>query len=282
VTPSPLEPRPRSWRDRLGSALLREPLFAFFLIGMAVFGVDSALRGERRTIRVTPSVRHEVAQSLESRLGRPPESAELEAGVEQWKEEEALYREGLRTGQLEQDGVIRAHVAAKLLAIARERDVFAEPTEAELRDFLERHRKTYTFAPTFDFDQVFIAETRSDARAGAERVLSTLRAGASPEGLGDWFPRGHSFRQMTKSDVSTLFGAEAAREMPGYAAGDWNLVSGPRGFYALRLLHSDRGEPDFAKLRPSLALALEAEQRDNAARAYARLIMAHYRFTSSE
>jgi hypothetical protein len=261
--------------------LLREPLVYFILVGALIFGVDGALRRDVETIRITPSVREEITRTLRVRLARSPEPNELQAELENWKQEQALYREGAKMGLLNGDPVVRAHIATKLLQIAAERNVLPPPTDAELRNYLDLHRSKYTSDPTFDFEQVFISHTRTDARAHAEEVLSALRGGASPEGLGDWFPRGTQFHRESVSDIFLLLGDQAAKELPGYAAGEWNLVPGPRGFHAVRVTGVDRGEPDFEKLRPALALAVDAERRDTAAQAFAREVESRYRFVES-
>jgi peptidyl-prolyl cis-trans isomerase C len=262
--------------------LLREPLVYFVLVGALIFGVDGALRRDIERIRITPSVRDEIARSLQVRLGRPPEVGERQSDLERWKQQQALYREGLKMGLLDGDPVVIARIASKLLQIARERDVLPEATDAELRDYLERHRSAYTLAPTFEFEQVFLSQAQSNARARAEQVLSRLRAGASPEGLGDWFPRGNRFSRESLSDVSMLLGEQAAKELPGYVVGEWNLVPGPRGFHAVRVTGVDGGEPDFDRLRPALVLALEAERRESAAQAFAREVEGRYRFVDSQ
>jgi hypothetical protein len=272
---------PRPGLFAFARASLREPLVYFVLVGALIFGIDGGLRRSIERIRITPSVHDDIARSLRVRLGRPPQAQELEAEFEHWKQEQALYREGLKMGLLDGDPVVRAHIASKLLQIARERDVLPQATDAELQDYLERHRNTYTLPPTFDFEQVFISQTEENARARAERVLSKLRGGASPEGLGDWFPRGNRFSRETSSDVSMLLGEQAAKELPGYVVGEWNLVLGPRGFHAVRVTGVDRGEPDFERLRPALILALEAERRESAAQTFAREIEGRYRFVDS-
>jgi hypothetical protein len=264
------------------ASLFREPLVYFILLGAAIFAVDGALRRDTDTIRITPSVREGIAQSLQIRLGRPANPAEEQAELDLWKQEQALYREGVKMGLLDEDPSVRAHVAAKLLQIAREREVLPPASDAELRDFLERHRQAYTLPPTFDFDHVFFSPARADARAQAERALSELRGGASTEGLGDWFPRGNRFSGESLADVALLLGDDAAKAMPGYAVGEWNLVQGPGGFHLVRVTAVDRGEPDFATLRQALTLAFDAERRDIAARAFARQVESRYRFLSAE
>ena len=271
----------RSW--------VREPLVYFVLAGALIFSVDRALRKDEAIIRITPTVREEVARSLASRLGRAANPAELGAELEQWKREQALYREGLKLGLADDDPVVRARVASKLMEIAQERDVFAPPTDAELHEFFERNKSRFASPARFDFEQVFIERTPGandasppkDARERAHTVLAELRAGNSPEGLGDWFPRGRQFSNESVEEIAQLLGEAAARAIPGYPIGQWNLVASPRGFHAVRVVRADRGEPEFDPLRQAIAIALDAERRSRAADAYAKTVESHFRFVES-
>jgi hypothetical protein len=254
----------------------------FVLAGALIFGVDRALRTDVDTIRVTPAIRDELARSLTVTLGRPPDAAELRERLERWKQEQALYREGRKMGLLDDDPVVVSHIAAKLLRVARERDVFPDATDNELRDYLQRHRAAFTLPPAFDFEHVFVSQAHDDARGRAEQVLSKLRAGAPTDGLGDWFPRGQRFNHESLPEIAALLGEEGTKELPGYAVGEWHLVVSPDGFHAVRVLGVDRGEPDFEALRPALTLALDAERRDHAAEAFARAIESRYRFLDSQ
>jgi hypothetical protein len=263
----------------LAQTLLREPLVYFVLAGTLVFGLSAALGRDAATIRVP---RQEIARALEGRLGHAPGATELEGELQRWKEEQALYREAVKMGLRDDDPFVVNHIAAKLRNIARERDVLPEATDKELRDFLERNQSRFSVPATYDFEQVFLAQTHEDAPQRAQQLVADLRAGMPPDALGDWFPRGTRFSGLTANDVEQLLGEQAAREIAGYALHDWNLVQGPRGFHAIRVTAIDRGEPDFDKLRPALVLAYDAQRRDNAARSYTQSVIGHYRFVDSE
>ena len=263
-------------------SLLREPLVYFVLIGATVFALDAALRRDADTIRITPAVREGITQTLQVRLGRAPTADEVQTDLERWKEQQALYREAVKMGLRDDDPVVIGEMASKLLQIAREREVLPEPSEAELRAFLERHRSEYTVPASYDVDLVFVAQTPGDARARVDEVLARLRAGASPEGLGDWFPRGHRFTGVSAQDAALLFGEDAAKALPTFAPGEWNVVAGIRGYYALRVTGVDHGEPVFEKLRGALVFAWQADRREQAAMAFAQRVEARYRFVMSQ
>jgi hypothetical protein len=261
--------------------LSREPFVHFVLSGALVFAIDAAVRRNESTIVLRPQDRHAIAQSLEARLGRAPGATEFEIELESWKEQQALYREAVKRGLRDDDPVVVGHVSAKLLDIERERTVFPEPTEKELRDFFDRNRSRFAVPATYTFDHVFVSRARGDAEQHASQLLAELRSGASPDGIGDWFPRGSQFRDETANDVAQLLGDDAARSIAEYATGEWNLAQGPQGFHVIRVTAVDRGEPDFDSLRQTLALAYDAERRENAARAYAHEVTRHYRFVES-
>jgi hypothetical protein len=261
--------------------LLREPFVYFVLIGALAFTVDAALRRSEDTIVIRPQDRRDVALLLEARLGRTPGATEVEAELESWKEQRALYREAVKRGLVDEDPVVIGHVAGKVLDIAREGRVFPKATEQELRDFFDPNRSRFAVPATYDFDQVFLSRTHDDAQPQARQLLAELRAGASPDGLGDWFPRGTRFRSETTNDVAQLLGDEAARSIAGYAVGEWNLAQGPQGFHAIRVTAVDRGQPEFDQLRQTIAMAYDAQRREDAARAYARDVTKQYRFVES-
>ncbi len=269
-------------RERLYHLLRREPMLQFLVIGALVFAADHALRTDDRVIRITPAVRSEVARSVESRLGHSPDAAELQTELDHWKQEEVLYREAMKMRLLEKDNIVRTHLAGKLLDIARARTVTPSPTEAELRDYLQKHNDRYATPATHDFEQVFVERTHDDARARAAQLLARLRSGTSPEGLGDPFPRGRQFSGQPLSRIALLFGEPAAKQIASLPVGEWNLVEGQRGFHLVRVSRVDSGAPDFQQLREALAISLKSERQEQAAQVFVRDLERRYRFVSSE
>src|SRR5690606_35705700 len=117
----------------LSRAWLAQPLPYFLALGAAIFVIDSCFSSTDNKIVVGQEVRAELAAKTQLELGRVPRPQEFEAALEQWKENEALYREGLSLGLLENDDFIRTHIANKLRYVASERTIIAEPSEATLR-----------------------------------------------------------------------------------------------------------------------------------------------------
>lgn len=268
----------RAWRSTQLAPLWRQPLLQFVLLGTAIFGADALLAEDESSIVITPAIRSEIEQTLRAEQGRPPTDEEQRQGLQRWKRDEVLYREAVKLGLAEGDATVRAHLAAKMLAVGRERQVLAEPSDVELQRYFQEHRDTYTTPRRFDVDHVFIAAQRDNARAAAELTLAKLRSGAAPLGLGDPFPRGQAFSNRSSGELEKLFGEEAARALPEAAVGAWVLTASERGFHLLRVRAARGGNGDFEQLRDALRIAYQAAQRERAAERFAQQIERRYRF----
>jgi len=100
----------RAERSRV-SALLREPLTHFLLIGAAMFlafQVGGGREAEKQNeIIVTRGAIESLALSWEKTRQRPPTAAEREGLIESYIRQEVLYREALAMGLEREDTIIK-------------------------------------------------------------------------------------------------------------------------------------------------------------------------------
>ncbi|TDI71132.1 MAG: peptidyl-prolyl cis-trans isomerase, partial [Bacteroidetes bacterium] len=88
----------------LGNKFLREPLLHFLLIGAALFAVYYITRDKsysdksKDIIVISSSDINRLAYFFEKTWRRPPNDKELRGIVDDYLEEEVLYREALRLG----------------------------------------------------------------------------------------------------------------------------------------------------------------------------------------
>src|SRR5262245_27270588 len=95
---------PAARSSRVRRFLLTEPL-VHFVIGSGILFFASHHFGKPEIV-VTPEVVNGLRQDFESRAGRPATAAELDKLVNDYIDDEVLYREALRRG-LEQDSRVR-------------------------------------------------------------------------------------------------------------------------------------------------------------------------------
>ena len=265
----------------------KQPLPYFLALGALIFGFDSVLSQDDNVIVVSQAVRSEVALKTELELGRTPQSEEVQAALEQWRETEALYREGLKLGLLDNDEVVRAHIANKLRYVASQRIVVSEPSEATLRAYLRAHEERFRQPTTFDLEHVFVARyvpglnggatIAATPRARAEQLLEQLRQGADWKTLGDHFPRGPQFSNKSRQELERALKLDLSSAFDSPRTDVWTMVEGKRGFHLLRITRISGGV-DFDRLKETLRLAVQADEKERAAQRFVDEVQSRYEF----
>jgi hypothetical protein len=200
----------------------------------------------------------------------------LEAGSE--RPDEDLLAEAYALRMDETDLVVRRRLVQKMKL-----DVFAaaraaEPTEAELADYLERHAERFTQPARVRLSHVFLSRDRRGARleADAEALLARLvRDGVGVERAGDLgdpflFPR--DLPPRSERELAKLFGPEFAARAAALPVGQW---TGPiPSAYGLHLVWvRDRAPAELSRLdavRSEVREALLAERGERALREFVR------------
>jgi PPIC-type PPIASE domain len=211
--------------------LLREPLVHFLVTGavlFAAFGLSSRRAAETPDrIVVTRGQVEQIVAGFTRFHRRPPSAAEMEGLVRDHVREEVAVREALALGLDRDDAVIRRRLREKLEFVFDDVSALGEPTDDELRGFLQAHAETFRTEPTLTFRQVFLDPSRRGSRLGedaATLVTALERDGAPPDlsNLGDPFLLERDFVAMPAGEVAKLFGEGFAAELVGLAAGRWH------------------------------------------------------------
>jgi hypothetical protein len=248
-------------RPRL-TALLREPLLHFVVIGAALFAA-SALRGGGpggggNRIFVSAARQEQLAAGFARTWRRPPADEELRGLVDEWIREEIASREAIAMGLGEDDAIIRRRLRQKLEFISEDLSG-AEPDEAALQSWLEAHPEAYRQEPRVALRQVFVNADRRGARAPADAaaLLSRLLAGAHPAALGDPTLAPAALPLSPRSEVARLFGEPFADAVLALEPGRW--VGPVRSGFGLHLVLLEAREPGRT---PALAEVRDAVRRD--------------------
>ncbi len=215
------------------------------MVGAALFALDHGLRRAEQVeassrVEVGLDVRASLAERWRTSRGAEPSAEELEREVEAWKDEEILYREGVRRGLDRGDPAVRERIARKMGQALAATVVVPEPSEGELRAWYAEHAARWQKAEAVDFTHVFVDGSGDEARARAERILAQVAAGAEPARLGDTFQGGRRYRRRKLEDLAATFGdafatalREAVSEGPPPSA--WRVVGSRFGWHVVRL-----------------------------------------------
>lgn len=262
--------RPSRW--------LREPLVHFVLLGGALFAVHQWVAPPRPTNRIviSESVMRGLRQDHLRRNGALPTQDEEAALVQRFVDNEILYREAVAQGLDRGDIIVRRRLVQKMEFVLEGDEPVAEPTDTELRAYLEAHAARYAVAERVALTHVFVSTDRHGAAAerSAAELLAELAAGADPSGLGDPFLRGRDFPSQTERELAGIFGAPFAAQVMTLPLGPWSAPL--RSSYGLHLVRiSDRSpgrQPPLDEMRTAVLRDWQEEHRATAtAAALARL-----------
>mgnify|MGYP002777812458 CR=1 FL=1 len=254
-----------SWR-----ALGHEPLLAFAVLGLGLFGLHAAVRPDARPELVVDAARLDAARSgLVARLGRPPTPGELATTLQAALDEDRLYHEALRLGLDRDDPIVRRRLIQKLRLV---HESLADPgpdDDAALLALRDADPARYAAPPRLAITQVLAARDRhADPAAAARDLADRLAAGADPAALGDPSPHARALGLRPLADLAALFGPDFAAALTDMPEGTWSVVASPLGAHAVRVDARAPAElPPLAVLRGRLRADLAEARRTAAAEA---------------
>lgn len=266
--------------------LWREPLLHFLVLGGLVFAANAWLvgpegepeaeeEGARTGARVEPDTRivlseahrADLARTWERRMGRPADEAEMKRMIQQWVEREILYREALAMGLHEDDMVVRNQIISKLSTAYQSLAHVPEPSEEQLRAYLEREYERYDKPERFDIVHVFSPAEDGEGQTKVEGWKGEIEAGADPLTLGPRFPKGRRFRLRTQADLESMFGEDFAVTVAAASVGVWTVVESKYGWHAVQIGARHPPQPgEFGALRERLRGDYERDVREREVR----------------
>lgn len=267
----------------------REPLLHFILLGGLLF---LAYRwwgdeGERSSeIVVSARTISSLSQAFTRTWQRPPTQQELDGLVEQHIKDEIYYREALAAGLDRDDTIVRQRLRQKMEFLQEDIAAQIEPSEAELRAYLERNAARYLSQARVTFAHVYLSSDRRGERvaADAERLLAQLRASSPssvPAGAGDPFPLALTFEDIEADQLDRLFGTGFSAQLATLPQAEWSgPVKSGYGLHLVRVVgYSPAAPPAFAAIRAALARDWSAERREQLAAEFYRELRRRYDVT---
>jgi hypothetical protein len=210
--------------------VVREPLIQFLLLGAALFIAYTVLHGTGdaggREIVVTPGQLEHLAESFARINQRSPTPEELGGLVSDYVRGEVYNREALALGLDRDDPVIRNRLQQKMQFLSEDVAALAQPTDEQLRAYLQSHADTFRLEQQYTFTQMYFNpdRRREHLARDAQVALESLRAGATgtdPAELGDPFLLDRTFKSLPATEVSKEFGDEFAKRLAELPIGTW-------------------------------------------------------------
>jgi hypothetical protein len=267
--------------------LLKEPLLHFLLIGTGLFllfgwGSGSVAVPQGQAVASSPEiivsageVRH-LMETFEKTWQRAPTDADMQKLIDDYVRDEVYYREAQAAGLDRDDSVIRRRLRMKMEFLFEDIGAQVEPTDVELRAYLEKHSSEYRTESRIGFRQVFISADRRGAKAetDAREILNRLNSGAAPETFGDATLLELEVRLSPLGELRQQYGETFSNRLLELKPGRWEgpLRSG-FGLHLVRIEQREEGSlPELSAVREKVKQGwLVARQQELKDAAYAKL-----------
>jgi len=259
----------------------------------------------REPVAVTASRMAAMQADFSRRWGRPPSAQELSALISQSVDEEILYREArllaldygdpsvrrrliekmrlvgqpparkpeelereARQLGLDDDAVIRRLLIEKMRIVLAQAPGASPITEAELQQYLDRHRERFELPEELSFHHVFLSENqrgtrmRQDAKALRNRIAKLSPAAAT--GLSDPFLLGLNLRAWSKSRLIARFGKPFAEQVFMLPPQQWSqAIESPYGLHLVWVeARTAPRLPALASVRPQVIEGVRQERAE--------------------
>ena len=193
----------------------REPLVQFMALGALIFvaahWVEQHRENLQRQIVIDEQLEQRIVQLHQTQSGLIPSPEQLARLVENYIDEEVLYREALRLGLDQDDEIVRRRLIQKMQFLQRDLTAPA-PGDDELRAYFVGHKARFAEPETAEFSQIYFSPDRdgwveAESRAGRARAELERGAVSAAEQLGDAFPLQAASGDLNRRDAAQLFGA---------------------------------------------------------------------------
>jgi hypothetical protein len=266
--------RPDSVETPRLSRLLREPTLQFFAFAALVLVGHRLVMGNPRTIAITPALKADLLRRYHDQLNRAPTSAEADEFMAAWKVEEALYREALREGIDRDDPTVRNVLIAKMRDRALLGTRIPEPTDADLRQYLERHRDQFEAPLIYEHEYVVFPKGEPGAERARIKAERELKAGATPASLG----LRSVAANVDRARIEHEFGPKVADDIRRLPVGQWHELEASDRHLLVKMIRVQGGLPKPEELHARLVAGWKGERQQSAATQTARAIAERYRF----
>ena len=219
--------------------LRREPLVHFLALAVLLFALDYfSSSTEKETIYISQKTIDSLVEQREEIVLRRLTLEQREELIEQYIDDEVLYREAYKLG-LDKNARMRRNLIRLMRGL--EMSKVGEPTKEDLQRYFESNREIYARPPSLTLKRVYF----QDASEVPDKLLSQLRSGLDVDSMADRMPAARtSVEKAAQLKLVALLGPETARAVLAIEDDDWH---GPyktrRGVHFVRVVERHSAEP---------------------------------------
>tara|TARA_B100000287_G_scaffold428495_1_gene480012 strand:- start:846 stop:1646 length:801 start_codon:yes stop_codon:yes gene_type:complete len=180
-------------------------ILVFFVIGLFIFILDIGFNSEQdsKDIYISDQELTSLLSAWQSQVGRPPSDEEIVNIINNFVQEEILYREALLLDLDQEDRIIKRRLAQKITFLKQE-TIPDDPSQDELEKFFEQNKNNYYVPATYSFSHHYFSK-ESSAKERAAKAFNDYQTNGA-ELKGDPFFLGKNFYQNSADEIKKNFG----------------------------------------------------------------------------
>ncbi len=198
-------------------------ILVFFVIGLFIFILDIGFNSEQdsKDIYISDQELTSLLSAWQSQVGRPPSDEEIVNIINNFVQEEILYREALLLDLDQEDRIIKRRLAQKITFLKQE-TIPDDPSQKELEKFFEQNKNNYYVPATYSFSHHYFSN-ESSAKERVAKAFNDYQTNGA-ELKGDPFFLGKNFYQNSADEIKKNFGELFFLAIENLALNKW---SGP-------------------------------------------------------
>ena len=267
--------------------LIREPFLHFLLLGALIFIGHRFLSmriddGPQRIV-ITQGQITSMVIGFSRTWQRPPTREELEGLIRDRVRAEVYCREAVAMGLDQDDPVIRRRLQQKLEFVTNDVAALAEPTDAQLAEYLKTHADRFRVDRRVTFSQVYLDPNKRGEHLarGANELLNQLRQHGRDvdlSSLGDAFLLAHRFEATPDMEIAKQFGEKFMAKLSEVPVGQWfGPVESGYGMHLVFVEERTEGRlPELAEVRDTVSRDWTNERRLELNEKFFQGLLKHY------
>jgi hypothetical protein len=217
---------------------------------------------------------------------RPPTREELEGLIRDRVRAEVYCREAVAIGLDQDDPVIRRRLQQKLEFVTNDVAALAEPTDAQLAEYLKSHADHFHVDRRVTFSQVYLDPNKRGehlARDANELLNQLQQHGRNVDlsSLGDAFLLEHRFQVEPDMEIAKQFGDKFVAKLSDVPVGQWfGPIESGYGMHLVFVEERTEGRlPELAEVRDAVSRDWTNERRLELNEKFFQNLLKHYTVT---
>lgn len=220
-----------------------KPRYAFS--GFVLVAAAIGLLEWRAPKPVDPNV-IQITESHKEFIRQQVELAGYDAAMQNWIEEEMLYREGVKLGLDKDDLIVKRRVVQKMRFLLEGMTPLQEPTTEQLQAWLDKNPQKFQTGQNLQFEHYFFSRGKRGDQAlfDARAMLNQLRNPDSKKPIlqSDPFPLNASQHPVPLQQVARDLGGEISKRIGTLPVGEWSEpLNSALGVHLVKITHKTEG-----------------------------------------